>query len=514
MQDCNLARPVLERARTLPGRTALEVDGRTLSYDELIRETLRVVGWLETVPRTTRRIGLLASRTVEVYAGILACAWTGACFVPMSPRHPPVYLRHLLEHLHLDALIVDRSGLDLLRKGLAQHAPGSVYEPFHSGSDAVQTPSAVPPVVVSPDDVAYIMFTSGTTGSPKGVVITAGNVTHFLRRTLERLPIRPEDRLSQFFETTFDGVIRDLFSAWWSGASLHVLPEDQLIAPADFIRSRRLTVWFSVPSVITFLRRLNLLSPGTFPSLRYSLFGGESLSVSNAVAWKEAAPNSVLENLYGPTELTVATTADRVGDPMNVTEGRGTVSIGRPLPGMEGAVFDETGRLARRGETGELAFSGPQVAAGYLDDPSATADQFRTIHHPGLGMGIWYFTGDLAYEDENGFLHLRGRIDNQIKIWGQRIELEEVERRVQEVAPEAEIVCVPYPVQDGVVHGIVAFVSGNCPPPAEMLERIRETAPPYLVPKRFVPVDSIPRTPHGKTDRAALVRKLEKGQKG
>ena len=160
------------------------------------------------------------------------------------------------------------------------------------------------------------MFTSGTTGSPKGVMVSTGNVSAFISAMRELYPFSPGDRVSQTYDFTFDPSVMDMFTTWSSGASLHVVPATQLMGPSRFIREHELTCWFSVPSTIAFMRNMKMLTPGAFPLVRYSIFCGEPLPASSAELWQKAAPNSFVDNLYGPTEATVVCIGQRCTEPM------------------------------------------------------------------------------------------------------------------------------------------------------------------------------------------------------
>ena len=181
----------------------------------------------------------------------------------------------------------------------------------------------------------------------------------------------PEDRFSKAYNLSFDGSVHDMFTAWNAGASLHPVPANQLMAPMKFIQESRLTVWTSVPSTAVFLERLKMLRPGAYPSLRYSIFSGEPLPLRSALAWKRAACNSTVDNICGHTECCVFSTLERLSDPPNVTPNRGLVAIGKPLPGFEAAVFDETCRPLPPGAEGELAVPDPRWRRATFRTPSA-----------------------------------------------------------------------------------------------------------------------------------------------
>ena len=203
------------------------------------------------------------------------------------------------------------------------------------------------PIHRKADDLAYVLFTSGTTGLPKGVMISLGNVSQFLAAMEPRFKPTFTDRVSQTSELTFDVSVFEMFIAWGSGASVEVIPPNQLMAPARFIQDRQLTVWSSVPSIAAFMRRMKMLKPGVFPTVRYSVFAGEALPWSLAEAWQAAAPSSVVENLYGPTEATVYCLGATFGPDFPVTPERGTVPSGYPLPGLEAAIFDDASHFCQ-----------------------------------------------------------------------------------------------------------------------------------------------------------------------
>jgi non-ribosomal peptide synthetase component F len=318
----------------------------------------------------------------------------------------------------------------------------------------------------------------------------------------------PADRASQFTELSFDPSLGEIFVPWGAGASLHVVPAQSRVSPARFIRDRRLTIWGSAPSAIAWMRDTRSLQPGSLPTLRYSSFGGEPLALAAVRAWQAAAPNSVIDNLYGPTEATVDCAGQRVepGAAPIVTPGRGILAIGTPHPGTELAVYRPDRQPAEPGEAGELAIAGRQLAIGYLDAPDATAERF-----PCIGGKRWYLTGDIAMRDEAGVFHHLGRLDNQIKIHGQRVELEEVEAHLRAVAGIDQVAAVAWPVADGVAQAIVGFVALSGTPADRIREALRARLPSHMVPDAIHEVSALPLNANGKLDRRALIDRLEAG---
>jgi D-alanine--poly(phosphoribitol) ligase subunit 1 len=399
-------------------------------------------------------------------------------------------------------LVVDQ-GLACLTSEAKAVAPPLILD--LSGNLGSLPESRLPePMYKKADDLAYILFTSGTTGLPKGVMISLGNVAQFLAAMEPRFKPTFTDRVSQTSELTFDVSVFEMFIAWNCGASVEVIPSNQLMAPARFITDRQLTVWSSVPSIAAFMRRMRMLRPGAFPSIRYSVFAGEALPYALAEAWQMVAPSSVVENLYGPTEATVYCIGATVGPKFPPTPGRDTVPSGLPLPGLDAAILDESLNFLSAGMEGQLAVSGGQIAQGYFNDSELTRQRF-----PSINGKTWYLTGDLARKDEHGIFHHLGRIDNQVKILGNRVELEEVEAHLREIVGTDLVAAVAWPIIDGRATGIVAF---HCSPGVNreaVRDGMKKRVPDYMIPKRVHFLDTLPLGSSGKIDRKALTRMLD-----
>jgi D-alanine--poly(phosphoribitol) ligase subunit 1 len=512
-----------ENAIRNPHCPALSVDGRDFSYGELLALVEHVVTWLrERRLGQVHRIGILASRSWEAYAGILGTSWTGGTYVPLHPEWPEDRILRILNVAALDALIVDKNGLKALSQNVLALCPPHILALANdsslclnsNGHTLVVSGKDSPPISASdnaPDEpdadrLAYIMFTSGTTGSPKGVMISVGNVASFLSAMQSDFKFDSSDRVSQTFELTFDLSVWSMLAAWASGGSLHVVPAGQLMGPSRFIREQQLTVWLSVPSTVACMRSLKMLTPAAFPCLRYSGFCGEPLPVTSAEAWRSAAPNSVIANVYGPTEATIACLAEPYSDPPVVTKERGIVAIGKPFGGMKAAIVNSSNAFVPAGETGELAVSGQQIAKGYLNDPVRTAARFPTIDG-----AVWYLTGDLAYQDAAGIFHHLGRTDHQVKVLGNRVELEEVEAHLRNVCGSESVAALAWPIEAGCARGIVAFVAGTTTSATRIREGMQLRVPKYMVPSQVRVLDDLPLNTSGKTDRKALAALLSGG---
>lgn len=493
------------------GRTALEVGSERLTYGELRDLAERLAARLVTANGgvAPRRVGLLAGRSLSAYVGYLAVLRTGATIVPLNPDAPTSRTAAIAEAADLELAVADAPGnsagpgVPLLVAGPAELA-ALLTEPFAEPA----------PCPATPEDVAYILFTSGSTGTPKGVPVLHRNICAYLAQVSPRYGAGPGSRMSQAFELTFDGSVHDLFVAWGCGSTLVVPMRSQLMSPVKFINAHRLTHWFSVPSLVSFASRLGTLEPGSMPTLRWSVFGGEALTRPQALEWQAAAPGSALEVLYGPTELTISCTGYRPPrDPAHWPgTANGTMPIGTCYPALEHVLLDEDGRPA---STGELCVRGPQRFPGYLD-PADDIGRFLLLDEDGtvrrhtgaspLTDRHWYRTGDRVTELDGVLVHL-GRTDQQVKIRGHRIELGEIEAPLREQTGVRDAVVLTVRGPDGATD-LAAAVSGAGCDAERLYAALRTRLPEYMMPRRITTLEELPRNANGKIDRRAVLAAL------
>ncbi len=512
--DDSLRAGFLKQVALRPDAPALVVKDRTLSYGELDQTARQwasaIVGRLGG---PAARVGVFGSRSRVSYTAALAALYSGAAFVPLNPRFPPDRTRAMIRSADLDAIFVDQLAsrqLTAVLDGLETTPPIWLPESESASELASARPlnGELPPL--PPDRVAYLLFTSGTSGIPKGVPILHSNVRAFINWAMARYRFRSEDRFSQTFDQTFDLSVFDLFVAWEAGACVYAMSPVDLLAPSNFINKNDLTVWFSVPSVPAQMRKRNLLGPDALPTLRWSLFCGEPLPRASAELWQAAAPNSFVENLYGPTELTIACTAHR-WDPKNSPSlcVNDMVPIGTPFPSLTAVLVDEDLRLVSDGKPGELCIAGAQASLGYWKDPVRSAERFVKIHGVGLPDEIFYRTGDQARQLPNGEYVCLARTDHQIKVLGFRVELGEIEAVLQAGTGVVQAVALGWPVSEGTAKGVVSFVCGAGIDMTELQNACKATLADYMVPSRIVLMNDMPLNANGKIDRSALMTRLE-----
>lgn len=519
----------LTSAARFPERPALEVDGRVLSYAALRAEAFGVAASLQRHTRggAPKLAGVLASRSLPVYAGLLGTLMAGFAVVPLNPGFPVERTRQMIEQAGLEALVLDAKGeaqLDALLAGIdvamtlllphtddvAAHRARWPQHRFVPASELVATDDWQP-VSVTPDSLAYLFFTSGSTGIPKGVGVLHRNTLRFVGMSLERYAdcgLSEQDRFSQFYDITFDSSMFDLYVSWAFGACLCSPSQVEWVNPNKYIIDRELTVIDIVPSTGHALSRTNGWRPGRFPGLRLCRFGGEALSADLAAKLAVAAPNAVVENVYGPTECTVDAAYYRWVGERSMGESRhGVVPIGFAGPKVTLLIVDDALNPLPYGAEGELLIAGEQVTPGYWQNPERTAQAF--VHLPGR-EGVFYRTGDLVRQDGPGApIVFLGRLDHQIKISGVRIELGEVEKALRDAAGTDEAVAVGWPLTPSGAGGIVGFIARLDVDVDAVREQLKQSLPSVMVPRELHLMAEFPLNANGKTDRKALVERLQ-----
>jgi amino acid adenylation domain-containing protein len=509
-----------------PTRGAIDVAGREVTYQQLAYRAKRVAATLQAsaVPGAVPLTAVFAYRSETAYAGVLGVLIAGHGYVPLNRTFPVDRTRLMLERSMCRTMIVDAGSESQLERLLCSIAirlliicpdRADVTElaakfPPHRfiGGNELADAEQWCPVDVAVDSIAYLLFTSGSTGQPKGVMVSHANVRHYLDNVTKRYGIISNDRLSQTFDLTFDLSAHDMFVAWETGACLCCPTQKQSINPGGFVNDARLTVWFSVPSTAVFMRRLGVLKAGMYPGLRLSLFCGEALPVDIVRQWALAAPNSVIENIYGPTELTIACTAYRWDNRKSPDEcEQGIVPIGQPFDGMQALIVDQQLREVEHGRDGELLMTGPQLSLGYWQDEEKTRKAFVSVPSKN---GTYYRTGDRVRRSAaNEPLVYLGRLDNQIKVLGHRVELGEVEAAVRQVSGLEGVVALGWPTTESGADGIEVFLEADSFDTKALMSQLKGKLPVYMLPRNVLLLRRFPLNANGKYDRKALQLILE-----
>ena len=498
---------------------AISFPGKVTSYGELLGDIgaiARAISAGNGGPLSVATI--FGEKSVFSYAAIFGFHCAGKGYVPLLPSYPTDRLLSMLDQSQSEILALAKGFTDSVEPVLQQcsHRLLVVCEDELDAAHlskkfqrhkitSVGLPGPEEPVSFSPEAIAYVLFTSGSTGNPKGVPVSFGNLTAYLSNLIPLAGVGPGDRCSQTFNFTFDASVHDIFVTLGAGACLYPLDQVDLLAPAQFIRKNEINSWFSVPSVAILMDRTRTLRPNVFPSLNVSFFSGEALPVKTADAWNRAAPNGKLINLYGPTEATVTISTYEWNHDSSSQSRHGLVPIGTMLPRQEYMLVDENLQEVGETERGELIISGDQVTSEYLNLPDESSKRF--IYLDGNLSKTWYRTGDLVEKDENGCLHFIQRIDNQVQVGGFRIELQEIEQNLR-LASESDF-SIALAINDGATtKEIVAVVAGTPYSGEEILAKCANRLPKYMMPSRIEVVSDMPLNPNGKIDRNAVLKKI------
>ncbi len=510
---------VARQAARAPDATAVVLDRERTSYEALERRARRLAGVLREVGcRPGDRVCLFVPKSPQAIAAMLASLKAGAAYVPIDLGSPAARVARIVATCQPRCIVATEEAAPLLRAVLAMGAaPPSARIGWLCGQGRHDAAFGPEDIELAPEatgdgsaggDAAHILFTSGSTGQPKGVVITHDNVLAFLRFAAAHFGIGPDDRLSGHSPLCFDLSTFDIYGALTAGAELHLVPPRlNLLAPrlAEFIRDSALTQWFSVPSALAYLTRFDAVAEGDFPSLRRVLWCGDVLPTPILRHLMRCLPHARFTNLYGPTEATIASSYHTVeACPASDCE---PIPIGRACDGERLLVLDDDLRSSPPGAVGHLYIAGAGLSPGYYGDPDKTRAAFVEITAADGSPDRIYRTGDLARRDEAGLIWFVGRADTQIKGRGYRIELGEIEAAASAVDAVGECAVVAL-ASEGFEGATICLAYAPRPgvelAPTQLRTDLSRLLPPYMLPSRWAKLPDLPKNAHGKIDRTAL----------
>ena len=502
-------------ASRFPDKVAVEeAESGSIGYQELARLSDRLRDRLrEMGVQAGDRVGICMRKSGDAVASMFGIMKTGAAYVPVDPTAPASRNAYVFANCAVKVLIVEARLAEALRSEFSQigFAPEIIViegtgagVPLAKALDElerIQSPRSMPSAAPDLSQLAYILYTSGSTGRPKGVMLSHGNAACFVDWCSDVFQPLESDRFSSHAPFHFDLSILDIYVSIKHGATLVIVEEQLGKEPArlaPWIADKKLTVWYSAPSILSLLAQFGKLEQRDYSSLRLVLFAGEVFPIKYLKLLKSLWKHPRYFNLYGPTETNVCTFYEV---PQVLAESENEpVPIGKACPYCEPLVINEAGSEVKAGAEGELCIAGPSVLQGYWNLPENTAKAFL----PGRDTR-WYRTGDIVVELPDGNYKFLGRRDRMIKKRGYRIELGEIEVALYRHPAIKEAAVLAFPDDDGVP--VTAFASARNGMKLSIIELKRfcsENLPLYMVPDTFRFLESLPKTSTDKIDYQTL----------
>ena len=476
-------------------RTALWFDEHnTASYAELNARSNQVARYFLAQGIAANDVVCLAgTKSLLTFASMLACLKIGAVYAILDPDSPPERLRKILATCEPKLVITN----DFSRE-LSGYDDGDI----------------APATNVTGTHPAYIMYTSGSTGFPKGAVMTHANVLNLIAWSQATYRLDSSDVLTNVNPLYFDNAVFDFYSALFTGACLVPFTKDEVRDPkqlVDKVAAANCTLWFSVPSLLMFLQTMKATDGHNLRSIRRFVFGGEGYPKAKLKQLFDAYPHSEFFNVYGPTECTCICSSYQLSE-ADFVELQGLPPLGQIADNFANLILDAEGQRVSVGQVGELCLLGPNVGRGYYNDPERTAASFVQNPYNSKYQELMYKTGDLVrLNPADGKLYIAGRKDNQIKHQGYRIELEEI---------EAALACLDYVAEAVALHSthnglsrISAILAARQECNDEQIRAdLKRFLPAYMIPSAFYREAALPKNANGKVDRRQLAEKYLQGQ--
>jgi len=477
------------------GSNAFCINEVFYSYKQLGETISAIRASVKELRTDNINVGLVANDDIETYAAIIALWLEGKCYVPVNPETPAERNRNVLTQAGA-SVVIDSSDevlfpeLNVIRS-----------------KELAFTKLDLEPVQVDDDALAYIFFTSGTTGVPKGVPISRTNLAGFIKAFFELgITMDPSDKCLQMFELTFDLSVMSYLAPLLRGACVYTIPKNKIKFNyiADLLEEHQLTVALMVPSIIHYLRPY--FDEINCASMKFSLFCGEALPLDVTSEWAACIPNAKIMNVYGPTEDTIFCTHYTYNRNGENKVSNGLMSIGKAMNGTFTIIVNDKKEMVNTGEKGELCLGGVQLTPGYWKNDEKNKEAFFYISYQGESTRF-YKTGDLCQADAEGDIMYLGRIDSQIKVQGFRVELSEIEFFAKEFLNKVNAVAIAFTnkLHNTEIGMVVESTEFDTKP---LLEYMKTKMPGYMIPTQMRFINSFPLNTNGKIDRKLLKEKF------
>lgn len=517
-------------ARNKPEEIAISCSNVSISKSELLKSSNKLANCLisENIKRQDRVV-IYHKRSYKTIVALMGTIKADAIYVPVDPKVPIDRLDKIIKDCSPSAIICDKKRLKEINKIAFKNKIKVIVLGYKKKiapidkkinivfQDLIDSqPDRCPDYRNIDTDLAYILYTSGTTGDPKGVMITHLNIVNYIEWAVSYFGIKKRDRILSTAPFHFDMSTFDIYASLKSGAALCIASEELLLFPSMLLRlieKEKISIWKCISSLLMYIARAASLEKYKLCNLEKIIFSGERLPTKYLIEWMKNFPKKRFYNAYGPTEATgISTCYEIKGIPEDNSI---QIPIGKPCKNTEVFILKADNTVAKKGEIGELCICGSCLSKGYWNDQEKTENKFFRYSSDEKIYKKVYQTGDLALEGENGEILFMGRNDSQVKYLGYRIELSEIENAILSNKKVCDAIVILYKNENNDIDQLVSFVeAGKDFNAEELLDELKTILPHYMIPSRIKVVGELPRTNRGKIDRKKIIEEIKKNYQG
>lgn len=498
--ETNILDYLEQSAKRVPDKIAFEDLEKVYTYIQIKTAAQKAGTKISEYAVPESPVPVFADKSADAVAAFMGIVYAGCCYSMIEPKQPASRIHQILEVLDAKVLVADKKfSQELDESGFT----GKVlwYQDLFEGQANEEKLKKIRNEHTDSRPL-YVNFTSGSTGVPKGVVVSHRSVIDFIGHFTELFHITEDDIIGNQAPFDFDVSVKDIYSTLYTGASMQIIPKKYFSFPTkllDFLCEREVTTLIWAVSALCIITKLKAFSYKVPQKVNKVIFSGEVMPVKHLNLWREQLPDAMYVNVYGPTEITCNCTYYIVDKEFAPEE---MIPAGRPFPNEKVFLLNEENELVKEsGKNGEICVSGTALALGYYRSFGQTENVFVQNPLNDRYMEMIYRTGDLGYYGEDGLLYFRGRKDFQIKHMGHRIELGEIETAMDRIEEISRVCCV----FDDKRNKIIAFYEGDIEK-TNIVRILGQSLPSFMIPNIFCRVENMPLTDHGKIDRKALIR--------
>jgi D-alanine--poly(phosphoribitol) ligase subunit 1 len=471
------------------------------TYKDLGECISRIRSAVKKLDQDNLHIGLVANDDLETYASIFALWLEGKAYVPLHPKHPLDRSEEIINGINITG-VLDSGNRSLLSNYPVIHTGSLLYEKNELSNDHL----------ADDECLVYVLFTSGSTGVPKGVMISRKNIGAFMDSFWESgIVINEDDKCLQCFDLTFDVSVQSFLAPLVKGACVYTIPHEEIKYSYCYglLEDHQLTFCAFAPSMLRYLKPY--FEEISLPAIKYCIFTAEASPIDLIQSWGKCVPNALLYDFYGPTETTIYCTYYLIQRNETIKTLNGMISIGRPMKNVATIIVDENDHIISKGEKGELCVTGAQVTNGYWDNPGKNEEVFLKKEYKGT-LTQFYRTGDLCFYDGDDHIMLYGRKDSQAKIQGYRVDLGELEYHARKFLNGANAVVMTFINSMGNTE-LALFAEGANIDPAALADYMKTKIPLYFMPSKILLESEFVLNTNSKVDKIKLREKLDEDLK-